>query len=118
MWVIIQYQGFDAQAGTIIQGHSTVDLQYYYILRIAEKQGNEYTGLNISGYESYNGKNRSPSQVEATVSELWRGVAGMARSMVESPINVVGRGLALLCATRISKRLNAIPAVGKFCVHG
>ena len=44
----------------------------------------------------------------------------MARSMVESPINVGGSGfgLALFCATRINIRLKAIPAAQLFCVHG
>ena len=43
----------------------------------------------------------------------------MARSMVESPINVgtSGSGLALFCATRINIRLKAIPAARPFCVH-
>ena len=47
------------------------------------------------------------SRQEAAASGWWRGTAGIARSIVESPMNVgsSGAGLALFCATRINIRL-------------
>ncbi len=53
-------------------------------------------------------KRQRPSNQEATVSDWWRGIAGIARSIVESPMNVGNSGssgLALFSATRISIRL-------------
>ena len=49
-----------------------------------------------------------PSHQEATVSDWCCGTAGIARSVVESPMNVgksESPGLALFSATRISTRL-------------
>lgn len=47
-------------------------------------------------------------------------MVGIARSIVESPMNIGSSGseLALFCATRIKIRLKAIPEVGKLWVDG